>query len=727
MGRSRTSVLLVIVCWFLSSFWQPARAEVVCAGDCSNDGPVTIDELVSMVGIALGAAPPARCIAGDINHDGEISVDEIMAAVYVALNGCPALDIDPATEARCDPIAAPCMLPLPNDYFTVADAATATGRRLALDAESLPANVDGVHLDPTDQNRGDGWSPGSPVLVRIDGLDAARSNLPGLPDAPRSLGADSPIVLVDATTGERLPFWAELDALADAGETPLLMIHPAINFADGHRIVVGLRHLVDASGQAIAPSPQFVAYRDGQRTTDAMFEARRPSMERIFDDLAAAGVRRGELQLAWDFTVASTQSLTGRMVAMRDDAFAALGDAAPAFTVDTVTENPNAFVRRRIEGTFEVPLYMTLDGAPGGRLVLDATGRPQRQPGMFTAHYLCNLPPASESSPARMSLYGHGLLGGRGEVNGDLTRKMSADHNIAYCATDWYGMADEDTPQAIAALQDLSRFPAIPDRMQQGFLAFLYLGRLMKHPQGFSADDAFRFNGQSALKTDELYFDGNSQGAILGGALTAVAQDFTRAVLGEAGMNYAILLDRSVDFDEYLNVVLKPKYPKRYDRIIGVEVVQLLWDRGDTDGYANHVTANPLPGTPAHTVLLLGAVGDHQVTEYSLRVEAATLGAAAHVPIAAAGRVAELDPGAFLTPIEQYPYSGSAYFLWDTGSPPSPVGNEPPREGHDPHDDTPNIPAVRELKDQFWHPDGAVEDVCGAVPCTAPVPPENAD
>ena len=727
MSPSRAPMVLLLVCWLLASFSLPAGAEIACAGDCGNDGPVTIDELLRMVDIALGTAPLAGCINGDVDHDGEIRIDEILAAVYVASTGCPALAIDAATEARCDPIAEPCMLPLPNDYFTVEDGSTDTGRRLSLVAESLPANVANVHIDPSDQNRADGWSPGSPVIVRIDGLDATRSNLPGLADADRSLDPDSPVVLVDATTGERHPFWAELDAIGDLDETPLLMIHPKINFADGHRVVVGLRHLVDSSGQAIAPSPPFADYRDGQRTTDAGFEARRPSMERIFADLAAAGVQRSELQLAWEFTIASTESLSGRMIAMRDDAFAVLGDAAPAFTVDTVTENPNEFVRRRIEGTFELPLYLTNDGKPGGRLVLDAAGRPQRQPGTFTAHYLCNLPPASASSPARMSMYGHGLLGDRGEVNGDLTRKMSANHNIAYCATDWYGMAEEDVSAAIAALADLSQFPPIPDRMQQGFIAFLYLGRLMKHPQGFSANDAFRFGGQSALKTDELYFDGNSQGAILGGALTAVAQDFTRAVLGEAGMNYAVLLDRSSDFDDYLNIILRPNYPRRYDRVIGIMLAQLLWDRGETDGYANHVTRDPLPHTPIHEVLLLGAVGDHQVTEYSLRVEAATLGAAAHVPIAGAGRVAELDPGFLLTPIEQYPYSGSAYVLWDTGSPSSPVGNVPSREGHDPHDDTPNIPAVQELKDQFWHPDGAIEDVCAGQPCTAPIPPENAD
>jgi hypothetical protein len=197
-------------------------------------------------------------------------------------------------------------------------------------------------------------------------------------------------------------------------------------------------------------------------------------------------------------------------------------------------------------------------------------------------------------------------------------------------------------------------------------------------------------------------------------------------VLAEAGMNYAVLLDRSVDFDEYLNLAFQPNYPRRYDRILGIMLAQLLWDRGETNGYANHVTADPLPGTPAHDVLLLGAVGDHQVTEYSLRVEAATLGAAAHVPLAAPGRVTELDPAWLLTPIE-YPHAGSAYFLWDTGSPSSPVGNAPPREGHDPHDDTPNIPEVRALKDQFWHPGGPVDDVCGGQACTAPIPPENAD
>ena len=48
-----------------------------------------------------------------------------------------------------------------------------------------------------------------------------------------------------------------------------------------------------------------------------------------------------------------------------------------------------------------------------------------------------------------------------------------------------------------------------------------------------------------------LFYDGNSQGGILGGSLVAVAPDLDRGVLGVPGMNYSTLLRRSVDFEPY--------------------------------------------------------------------------------------------------------------------------------------------------------------------------------
>lgn len=59
-----------------------------CTGDCNGDGPVTIDELITMINIALGTTPLSGCSAGDKNRDGAVTVDEILTAVNKALNGC---------------------------------------------------------------------------------------------------------------------------------------------------------------------------------------------------------------------------------------------------------------------------------------------------------------------------------------------------------------------------------------------------------------------------------------------------------------------------------------------------------------------------------------------------------------------------------------------------------------------------------------------------------------
>ena len=51
---------------------------------------MTIDEIITMVNIALGSATVSECPTGDGNQDGAITVEEILTAVNVALNGCAA-------------------------------------------------------------------------------------------------------------------------------------------------------------------------------------------------------------------------------------------------------------------------------------------------------------------------------------------------------------------------------------------------------------------------------------------------------------------------------------------------------------------------------------------------------------------------------------------------------------------------------------------------------------
>lgn len=59
-----------------------------CAADCNGDAAVTVDEIVALVGVALGNVDVAVCPAGDTNGDGTVTVDEIVVAVNIALGGC---------------------------------------------------------------------------------------------------------------------------------------------------------------------------------------------------------------------------------------------------------------------------------------------------------------------------------------------------------------------------------------------------------------------------------------------------------------------------------------------------------------------------------------------------------------------------------------------------------------------------------------------------------------
>jgi hypothetical protein len=86
-----------------------------------------------------------------------------------------------------------------------------------------------------------------------------------------------------------------------------------------------------------------------------------------------------------------------------------------------------------------------------------------------------------------------------------------------------------------------------------------------------------------------------------------------------------MLLPRSIAFDRFASV-LYPAYPNELARPLLLSLLQMLWDRGEANGYANRMTDDPLPNTPAHKVLLNVAFGDHQVTNWAADIEARTIG-----------------------------------------------------------------------------------------------------
>jgi hypothetical protein len=77
---------ILVVAAALASAPQQARAQ--CVGDCSGNGTVTIDEVVTLVDIALGTAEASTCTLGIVPPGAAVTVATTIQAVNSALHGC---------------------------------------------------------------------------------------------------------------------------------------------------------------------------------------------------------------------------------------------------------------------------------------------------------------------------------------------------------------------------------------------------------------------------------------------------------------------------------------------------------------------------------------------------------------------------------------------------------------------------------------------------------------
>ena len=679
--------------------------------------------------------------------------------------------IQTPNAARCDFLdTSVCLHPFPNNLYLNKDDSTATGWRVDLERASMPQNVDGEPFDPTDHNRNDGFSPGQAIIVHVDGLDnqAAfqRSGIVPVDDPGQYRKRKQPVIVINARTGKRHPIFAEVDANPADDADRNLIIRPMRNWEEGERYIVALRRLKNANGKRIKPPPAFKVYRNRLFTKQRQIERRRGYFERkIFRKLKQAKRtgKRKHLYMAWDFSVASGESIAERVLAMRDDAFARLGDTdlddltvqgqSPGFTVTEVTDDPETETLRRIKGTIDdVPCYLNQNGCPPGAQFAYADKRstmPTFNPS-FTVDvpFQCDIPNAvigaGSVDPARPALYGHGLLGSRSQAGSSYVRDFGNNHNVMHCAVNWAGFSEEDiVPVILPSLSDLSEMTKAFDRMQQGFVNFMILGRAMLHPGGFSSHPAFSYDAgagpEPVIDTTELFFYGNSQGGIMGGALTALAPDFEQSVLGVPGMNYSTLLRRSVDFDQYSelpDIGLYDNYPNELERPLILGLMQMLWDRGEANGYAHHMTTDSYPNTPKHNVLMHVALGDHQVANLTAEIEARTIGAEILKPGLDPGRHWEQDPFFKLPGVSGFPFGGSTLVYWDggpvgfdgvegggTGVPPN--ENVPPRPengfGEDPHSYPRKDPDAQEQMSNWLMPNatGALLGGCPTGACYA--------
>jgi len=603
----------------------------------------------------------------------------------------------------CDPLVpSHCGLPFPSNVWRVQDETTKL-YKLHFGATTLPNLAGAQKTDPTLWENRDGFSSTAALLAQLSSVPAD-----GLSDENHladTVLSTSPTILMNAVTGELIPHIAEVDAWAQTDEQRLLILRPVQRLADGTRYIAAVRQMHDATGALIPPSPAFLALRDQGASTDGSVELRRDLYEDIFTQLAAHGVARADLQLAWDFTTASTANTQTDLLSMRDQALAAVGDDGPTYVITSIETNPNPYIAQRIHGTMTVPFFISSTDE-SGTMVRDANGLPTLN-GTATFDFLVHVPNSCATGHACAVIQnGHGLLGDLTEGEDSYLAQFAEQFHYVALAVDWWGFDSLDLGQVVTSVvDDVGAFPTLVEHQEQGMINNLLAMRMMKGR--FAREPAVQAGGESVYDPSLLFYRGDSQGGIFGATYMSISTDVTRGLLGEPGMPYNLLLDRSVDFQEYRSL-LDNSLPDARDEQLYLNLIQQFWDRVEPSGYAPMLAAGDSK-TPAHRVLIHAAIGDHQVTTLGAHVLARALGASNLSPVnreifGISDATGPLD-------------AGSTLVEFSFGLPPVPTANLPPvgaQYGDDPHDTLRTEPDAQQMADTFFRTGTVVQTCDGA-------------
>ncbi|MEM7434390.1 MAG: hypothetical protein AAF436_04490, partial [Myxococcota bacterium] len=348
-------------------------------------------------------------------------------------------------------------------------------------------------------------------------------------------------------------------------------------------------------------------------------------------------------------------------------------------------------------------------------LNLGSDGMPE-QNGTFQYSAAVIVPESAQTEGAALVLFGHGQLGAKEQVLG--FQPIAAQLNLAAIGLDWKGFSSDDVPTVLTALStgDLSRFRAIPERMHQGFLNFLMAMRTLSREADGGPDTPLNQAlasdcGGATLDGSKRYYFGGSQGGILGASLMAIATDFERGLIAVPGQSYNLLLNRSVNLDEFAPLIYGPYDWNGLDVQMNLALIQGLWDRAEPTGYSKYIRTDRFPNTPAHEVLIQVSKSDHQVTNLGAHIMARTIGGVVNL--------APLIRPVWGLDVVTGPHMGSGMVEVDFGNPEPPVGNSPPWDDtmQDPHGEATKLESLGTVLRNFYDT-GVVENPCNG-PCDA--------
>ncbi len=529
--------------------------------------------------------------------------------------------------AECNPLGGQgCMLPWPSMVYAKENPATETGFQLDIPIAAMPVNINDSQVDPARLNRWDGFSAIGPILAMFP-TGVSSTGLPRHQDPSESLAPASPIVLLDITSGERVPFFAEVDVNTLEVPQRALIIRPLARLEGGHRYAVAIRNTVKAADGTDLPVPAaFAAMRDGGSYNHPKFAALAARSTAIFDALATAGVTKDELVLAWDFVVVSDLSIRSDLTAMRAAALPAIGPTGANLSFTAVESGNTPQSYKRYLGTFQSPDFLTNGEENDSILRRGADGLPVVQ-GMRDANFAAIIPKCVETQPLPRPtiVFGHGLFGSAEEyLNNGFVQDLAQTYCFNIIAGDFIGLTERQVPAVASAIANLNRANWVTEKLAQSVIDFIALESITRGPMATSPQ--FAFNGAPVIDPTKTFYVGGSLGGIMGNTIMAYDPNLTRGVLAVPGGNWSLLLERSTAWSA-LKGTAQGNYadPEHYQLGIALGLGMGL-EPYDPMTTAKHVLRDPILGNPPKKILMWYAIGDALVTNISTEMIAREMG-----------------------------------------------------------------------------------------------------
>ncbi len=559
-----------------------------------------------------------------------------------------------------------CLLPFPSSAFLDFDSGTTTGYRLDIDGQAIPDSASAPSEDFHMLDYKDGHSPSTQVFTTFSSLPDI-SGLASQDSIHLSSLPDHNSLLLNMDTGQIEEHWVEISSRTQEDEPSLVHVRSLRGLDHNTQYAVAFRGLSDENGVPIEPFPGFKALRSGTITDNQQIESLRSSYETMFTSLSEIGYERQDLISAWWFHTASTQSITGDIISMRNDATQRLGDNGIGCNVTSVIENyaEDNTTLRRISGTITTPHYLE-STYPPTPMTRSEDGTPKFN-FLTEVVFTVTIPmsAAESSQPAPLVVLGHGFLGnGEGMVSG--FRGWANDSGVATIGTDFKGWSSDGDFDAVTfGLMNVNYLQHQSERLQQSVINHLAMITTIK---GVCSDiPEFYHNGVNLVDTTDVDYMGVSLGGIRGPSMLSLIPEIDRGVLWVAGSSFGFIAERSTQYTQFEELFSSPlAYESTMDRSILIALMQSMWDTTEPETYLPFIDGGLDGELHPYEVLYVVSINDAQVTTLSADRASRTSG----IPVLANSTYYPHG-----LEIADAPTSGSAIVYFDGSFPEVPSGN----------------------------------------------------